>query len=201
MSTDAVFTPVAFPQLREKSSAHYTQAVERGHAAGYSAGARVAEAEYQLRLEALEAEHAALLAKSRDAAVHQLETLNAAVRALNARVAPVISDAEHTLVAASLELAEVIIGHELKDVPGSARAALDRALAGDQPAAVVSVRMHPGDLAALDAETVSSANVELVVDANLDPGDAIAVLPDGYLDARISTALARATEALLGGTR
>ena len=40
--------------------------------------------------------------------------------------------------------------------------------------------------------------LELVADPTLAPGDAIGRHPDGYLDARITTALSRARAALLG---
>jgi flagellar assembly protein FliH len=58
--------------------------------------------------------------------------------------------------------------------------------------------LNPGDLALIDPEVRARSGVALVADASLQPGDAIADMPNGYLDARIGTALSRAKATLLG---
>lgn len=64
---------------------------------------------------------------------------------------------------------------------------------------VAAVRLHPADVAVLKAVGMSeAAGVDLVPDASLARGDAMAQYPDGWLDARIGTALARARAVLLG---
>ena len=96
-----------------------------------------------------------------------------------------------------------MIGHELSDVPGSARAALARATGTPEADAIVAVRMHPDAIATLDAAAIesvgASAGIRLVADPALGRGDAVAELPVGIIDARIASALARATAELLGG--
>jgi flagellar assembly protein FliH len=123
--------------------------------------------------------------------------LEAAARALEARTAPVLAEAEGELAAAALVLAQAVVGNELSDPDGAARAALGRALSGPDHDAVISVRLNPDDLALL-GEHAAQSSVALVPDPSLAPGDAVTVYPDGELDARISSALSRATAALTG---
>jgi flagellar assembly protein FliH len=194
------FSAVRFPSLRdvnrpgvdEQSRAH-------GHAAGYTAGLRAAADDVDARILRLEAEHAALVRHGQEKVDHALALLAAAAAALHERTVPVLREAEDTLVATAVDLAEAILGHELSDTENSARSALGRAQghgAADQPH---SIRMNPHDLALIDAATRARAAVEFTADASLARGDAITEFPDGFLDARIGTALARAKAALRGG--
>jgi flagellar assembly protein FliH len=58
--------------------------------------------------------------------------------------------------------------------------------------------MNPDDLA-LVADAVAAADgIEFVADPGIRPGDAIAELQDGLIDARLSSALDRARTALIG---
>jgi flagellar assembly protein FliH len=216
--------------------AHDARAEARGHAAGYAAGLRAAELELAARRAVLEAEHSDLLHRLQAATVSAVEALATSARALDARVAPVLDDAEEALVATAFELAEAVLGYELRAsesvddgspvadattrgtgdhaagprpaVPAAtdprsgrtARAAVARALAVTVPGDVVTVRLHPADLAQLDAATRDSvaADVSFVADATLARGDAEAELRIGQVDARLGTALDRARTALLG---
>ena len=55
------------------------------------------------------------------------------------------------------------------------------------------------DVAALATSgVVDVAGVELKPDPTLNPGDAVGEYPDGWIDARIGSALERAKQALLG---
>jgi len=58
------------------------------------------------------------------------------------------------------------------------------------------VRLNPSDLAALDPSTIEAAGVALAADPSLARGDAVTEFSNGFLDARISTALARARAAI-----
>ena len=60
--------------------------------------------------------------------------------------------------------------------------------------------MNPVDVFQLDNASRTATMVEIVPDATIARGDAVADFSDGYLDARIQTALARARSALLGET-
>lgn len=198
MSTDTVFSPLTYPSLGITEQDRRTaQARARGHAAGYAEGLRAAAADIQRLRDRLAAEHAAELRHGHEQVARAIGTLATAAEALDARTAPVLAEAENSLFVAAIELAEAILGRELADVKTGARAALDRAIAHVEPSGVRAVRMNPDDLACLDPDTRSAVGVDFVADPSIRRGDAITELPDGYLDARIGTALARARAALL----
>lgn len=190
MSTDAS-RPVVFPVLDPEGE---REGFARGHAAGFAAGLRQAEAEARACEARREAEHSAALTANGARTDQALAVLAAAARALEARTAPVLAQAEELLAEAAITLAEAVIGRELAEAPDAARAALGRALSGEDAPAAISVRLNPADLALLGAD--AGRGVPLVPDASLAPGDAVAVYPDGELDARIASALARAAAAL-----
>ena len=172
----------------------------RGHAAGYAAGLRAAYAETANLREALLREQEAVLAAGREELRQRLQVLNTAVRSLEQCAVPVAEEVQDSLAAAALELAEAILGQELSDAENSARAALTRSLAGVRREEIRAIRMHPDDLAALDLETITSADVRLLPDRNLNRGDAVTDFAHGYLDATLASALQRARAALLGET-
>ena len=194
----------------------------RGHAAGYTEGLRAAEQAVAERIHRLEAEHAHRLRVDSEQAERMLSVLHTAARALDARTVPVLRDAEDTVLAAAFELAEAIVGHALADEAAAARSALGRAVgAAGGPGAGVSagrassggllaapgglgaahtVRLHPDDLAVLDPAVTAATGVAFVADAGIARGDAVSEFPDGYLDARIGSALDRAKAALGGAS-
>jgi flagellar assembly protein FliH len=188
---------VVFPALDLMGE---TEGYTRGHAAGYAAGLRRAADEVAARESELVARQAAAVAAERARTDRAVAVLDSAARALELRTAPVLADADAQLVAAALALAEAVVGRELSHAPHAARAALGRALSEPDAAAVVAVRLHPDDLA-LVADSVDASRVDLVADAGLERGDAVAVYPDGELDARIGSALARARAAVTGEAR
>lgn len=214
----AAFAPLAYPSLDPRRTAGdgsaatgrgpdlppsadlvRERAEARGHAAGYAAGLRLAERELEARRDELEALHVDRLVRLEAQVAARVAALAAATRGLDARVAPVVAEAEGTLVTLAVELAEAVLGHALRTDPGSAAgAALRRALAVVDPALVVSVRMHPDDVAVLAGATDDSCPV-LVADPSLSRGDAEADLPVGHVDARLTTAAARMRAALLEG--
>lgn len=199
MLTEPSFRALSFPSLgRTDTERIETEARTRGHAAGYAAGLRVAEKAMLEQELARDAEHAEQLRAGQAAVEQAIELLTTAVRSADARLLPILQESQDTLAAAAIDLAEAVIGHELSDGPGSARAALFRALDAVAPAEPSSVRLNPGDLALIDPEVRARSGVALVADASLQPGDAIADMPNGYLDARIGTALSRAKATLLG---
>lgn len=201
MSTEAEFQRVVFPDIQpaarsRKEDRGYTQ----GHAAGYAAGIQAAAAEQRRLREQFEAEHRAMLDAGQLAVEQAVRALEAAAAVSRQHRGAVLEEAQDVLAASAMELAEAILGYELNDGDNTARAALARALATvSDVQAVTTVRLHPADLAALSAVDVGNvAGVELKADPALDPGDAIAEYPQGWLDARLSTAVHRAKAALLG---
>jgi len=212
MSTDAAtpggtelentFRPTTFPVVRTARLGEVEErARTRGHAAGYAEGMRRAAAEAEVLRERQQAEHQALLQDLEARTDRLVAALADAAAALHARTVPVVETAQDTLAAAALDLAEAVLGHELRDGASGAAAALARALAGTDAAQVVSVRLHPEDLALLSEDQRTRAGVRLVPDPALGRCDAVTEFDDGHLDARITTALARARTALTGEDR
>lgn len=206
MSTEAAPSRVLFPQVQASGQAEaqdrgYTQ----GHAAGYAAGLRAAAAEQERQSRERQAELDAVLASARESQDRAVALLAAAGAAFQQRFELVLHDAEAVLAAGTIDLAEAVLGYELHDGERTARAALRRALGaqdrrGGTPE-VAAVRLHPADVEILDAvgatAAARNAGVELVPDPALARGDAMARYPDGWLDARLGTALDRARAALL----
>jgi flagellar assembly protein FliH len=173
-----------------------------GWSAGWAAGTRAAAEAAQTQRATLHAEHVAAEA-ARDAQVGAaLAVLRRAAEAVAARTVPVLEEAAATLDEGAVLLAQTVLGAELADGEDRARAALARALSLPLDAGVQTIRLHPADLAVLTAAGAARddvpAGVQLVADASLRPGDAVSELPDGFLDARISTAVERALHALAG---
>jgi flagellar assembly protein FliH len=195
LSTDT--RPIVFPSLQTSGE---SDGFTRGHAAGYAAGLRKAEVEANLLRAHLEAQKAAALKEGQRRLAAAVALLEAAATALRARTAPVLAEADDALTAAGLALAEAVLGRELSDATMGAKAALGRAFSVADSEAIVAVRLHPADLALLTAERATTTQVTLVADPSLTRGDAVAEYPDGELDARIGTALARARAALAGET-
>lgn len=195
----SVFTPL---HVIRPEAASVAAGYSSGYTAGWSAGTRAAarEAEEQRRLVA--AEVAVQAQQAAAAAQEALATLARAATAARQRVVPPLREAQDGLTRATLVLAEALLGAELRDGDASAQAALRRALSVCDDG-IVRIRLHPADLAALDASLATlpgdlqpPAGVVLVADATLEPGDAVSELEEGYLDARIATAVERVRAAL-----
>ncbi|PZR54128.1 hypothetical protein DNL40_04100 [Xylanimonas oleitrophica] len=170
-----------------------------GWAAGYAAGARRAAEVARQRAEQDAAARAAADARHAAEVAGALRALAAAAAGVRALRTPVVQESERTLHTLALELAEAVLGVELSDAEHGARAALARALSRPWDDEGVTVRMHPDDLALVHAATGADASpegVRVVADPTVARGDAVAEHVDGWLDARIGTALERARAAL-----
>lgn len=202
MSTELAFSRVAFPSLGHSGEdTRDEQSRTRGHAAGYAEGLRMAAVEMGERALQLDAEHAAALLGVQARADRIIELLTAAARALDERALPLIRDVELAIVDSAVELAEAVLRTELGDRESAARLALDRALDHEHVAEVHTVRMHPDDLALLGDQLQGRTGVRFAADPELERGDAMTEFAEGFLDARIGTALARAKAALRGVRR
>ncbi|HAM25368.1 MAG TPA: hypothetical protein DCP11_01320 [Microbacteriaceae bacterium] len=202
MSIDTEFSRVTFPALRSDDTDPFdVQARASGHAAGYAAGLRAASQEIAERTARLDAEHEASMLHGRARVDRAVAVLTAAARALEERTVPVIELSQDAIAASAIELAEAIIGSELSRDGTSARTAVARALGGVDAKTVHVVRMNPVDLSALDDSAIAAiaaTGVAFAADESLARGDAVTEFAVGYLDARVSTALARAKAALSG---
>jgi flagellar assembly protein FliH len=200
MSTDAAFVGLSFPALdTAHSQEEFERARTRGHAAGYAAGLRKAAEESAVVATAARIANDEFAAAERASVLSALRALSAATERVAVLKRPVLAEADLALAAAAIELAEVIIGRELSDAPLSARTAVRRALADVDPDDVLAVRLHPEDLAVLAADAQSDAALHFIADASLERGDAVVDVPNGSVDARISSALGRARSVLLEG--
>jgi len=199
---DPPFSAISFPALRAVAGDGIVEAARvQGHSAGYTAGMRAAASDIAAQVARLEADHAARVWQVQAQLDRTVGLLAAASHALDARTEPVLHEAEDTLLATALDLAEAVIGHHLSDGPSAARLALRRALDPASPTRPNAVRMHPDDLAVIDPAVLAATGVQFQADPSLARGDAVSEFADGFLDARIGTAFARARAALLGGTR
>jgi flagellar assembly protein FliH len=197
MSSDAAFSPIAFPALPGRGTDERDSI--RGHAAGYAAGRKQAEKEVAALRESIRAE-AARAAELASAQLRSaLDALARAAADLRARQAPVLQSVDASIAAAAIELAEAVVGHELATADGSARAALERASGAEVPVGTV-VRVSPQDIALIAAQAGDQPGIELVADDGLQPGDAVVELAHGSIDARVSASLARAKAALAEGS-
>ncbi|MCA5895133.1 hypothetical protein LEP48_17520 [Isoptericola sp. NEAU-Y5] len=192
--TTGTFVPQVAPVLPGTHLARLeASASARGYAAGYAAGARAAREEAAALRARLTAQDERRAAEHTERTARARQLLDAAARSLTERTVPVVTEAQDAVLAGALDLAEAIVGVHLADPPHAAHAALARATS-DPQGAVVAVRLHPDDVQLL-ADT-GVADVPLVPDRTLRPGDAVAELEQGFLDARVRTAVERARAAL-----
>lgn len=175
------------------------------HAVGFSAGWA------QGRLEAAEAEQAMALRAAAEAARIQAEqvvrfeqalgALVSAARRIEQQSLPSLVAAEQQLVSAALQLAEGLVGAELRHLPDPGRTALRRVLSELPMDETVVVRLNPADHAALVCEGTSEflfdgRPVSLIADPDMAVGDAIGESGPVTVDARLGTALERVKEVL-----
>ncbi|MGX1793285.1 FliH/SctL family protein [Microbacterium sp. NPDC055312] len=196
MSTDA-FAPAVFPRLRDADAdAERRRARQRGYADGHAEGFRVASAAAASAAAAARAEREQADAEAARALASALAALDAAADALSARADALAQADERRMSALAVELAETIVGEALADREFAALSALRRALSagdGDRP---VEVRLSTADEQLLRQHTAVPPGLPLAVDDTLTAGDAVVVLDDGMVDARIGAALQRARRAL-----
>ncbi|MCU1570969.1 MAG: hypothetical protein JWR33_1710 [Naasia sp.] len=193
MSID--FAPFAYPVLRDDT---LRDAEERarvhGHAAGYAAGRRDAAELLAAEREHLHREHEHGLADARRALADATRAVTLVAARLAAQTAPVLADADHALLTAATQLAEDLLGQELRESAAGMQR-IRQVLASVEDEVIQAVRLCPSD-AALLASSPAPLVVHVLPDSRLSPGDAIVVLADGILDARIGAALQRARAAL-----
>ena len=170
-----------------------------GWAAGWAAGSRAAAEAATTPRRAIDEAERAREAERAARAQAALVVLRRAAEAVTNQVIPVLAGAADLLDDGAVTLAQAVLGRELSDADDGARLALTRALSVPPEVGVHTVRLHPLDLQVLVGAGVAAelpAGIELRADRSLAPGDAVAEFPDGFLDARISTAIARARRAL-----
>lgn len=170
-------------------------AVARGYADGLESGRAEAAAELDQLMQAQEARFGERTAALESMYAAATATLGAAAHALHTGLAEKVGDAHSRVQHTALEIAVSVIGAELSSESNRVRAAIDRVLATVEFDEITSIRMHPADVEAL-AAMAPVPHITAIADDTLQPGDAYAVLVDGWLDARIDSALARVRASL-----
>lgn len=166
-------------------------AVIEGRSRGYVDGLKAAQ-EHADALEATRrAEHEALLRHTRERTDQALASLGYAAAQLTASMEHALDRAEETVFEIACYVAEVILGAELSDASVAARTAIHRALTAATPSPVHTIRLHPAAEQVATSATQVPAGVVLQADPALPPGGAVAVYPDGWLEAGVEDALGR----------
>ncbi|RNL62657.1 hypothetical protein EFK50_12940 [Nocardioides marmoriginsengisoli] len=167
-----------------------TAARSQGYAVGWAEGQRAARA-----LAAVEAEAAA--EARRAAAVLRDEEHRAAIAALavaashlHDQVAGTCARVEERASDLAYDLLVELVGHQVAVGVDVVR----RALALLPPEPLVTVRLHPDELAG--SEALAAAGATVIADPALNRGDALVEAAEHVLDLRISTALERVREVL-----
>jgi flagellar assembly protein FliH len=182
---EAVLPELSSPQER------YDHGFKRGYLAGYAEGARQAQAERAADLATQKATWAATLARA-SALVGQLASAtDEYIDRFNARDSALTEQ----LIAAAFELAEAVVGCELRTRPEQA-VEIARSLLANLPAGPAVVRVNPGDEELMNeaASTLGDSHygVRVVADPSVGPGGCIVTSAAKTVDARIEEALARA---------
>lgn len=181
----------------DAASIGYAQGWAQGWAQGL-ADARRSQAE---GLAAARAERERYAAERTAQLSSALTALAQAAAQLEAAAVPTCEDIEDTILAVAVELAEALLGRELRGPHAAGLAALTRVLRLAPAGEPVTVRLNPTDQATLAAEGgaalvasisgTAGRSVSLEADADLAPGDAMARCGATTIDARLSEGLHR----------
>jgi flagellar assembly protein FliH len=174
-----------------------------GYAEGWAQGQRAA------RVAAQAAQDQAAAARRAEQVEHGMvvrravDALVCAADDLASRTAPAISQIEDLVLRTAVDLAEVLIGHELTTGADRDEHALRRAMSAAPGAGPVTVRLHPDDYRTLHRHASERAvaddedrRVVLVPDVDLRPGDAVAETGSSTVDATLEAAVARVRQVL-----
>lgn len=195
----ARFTRAVFPRIAGRGGElerEFEAARVRGYAAGHAEGMRAAAEAAAIVREELRRDREDERVAAERRVAHALVAVEAAALSLAERERALAAAGQQRLEALAIELAEAIVARELESADASARAALRRVFERVDPAETRELRLSPGDLRTLRELGAEPEGVALVADPQLAPGDAVAVLPDGSVDARIAAGFARARAAL-----
>ncbi|HST48194.1 FliH/SctL family protein [Jatrophihabitans sp.] len=177
-----------------------------GYAQGWAHGVRSAAETQTAESAVAAAELAALRARHSQQVGSALQALQAAAADLRQRTVTVTDEISDQILAAAVQLAEALLGRELRDPAVAAPAALARVLAlvpDDQP---VTVWLSPADHDTLtgpdgpaligSVEGATGRALSYEMDPELQPGDARARCGSSTIDARLSAGVERLREYL-----
>jgi len=168
----------------------------QGYAVGWAEGRRAAEAEARIEAEAVAeqvqradaaraAEHSAAVAALREAATLLMDFAGEAREAVAAQA-----------VELATELTETILGCTLAATDDTGALAVRRAVTASGNEPLTRLWLNPADLPSDSVAALREAGVQVLADASLSRGDALAELDDHVLDLRVATAMERVRVAL-----
>jgi flagellar assembly protein FliH len=175
MARDLVVDPALVQHATEDG---YRSGYDAGFAAGLEDAAAAIESRERTRGEQLQA---------------ALERLAIEVDVVADRHREVITQVEDQIVRVAFDIAEAVLGRELRATDQGAADAIHRALQFAPPSGPVVARLHPDDLASLThpEQLLAGRALTVVADPSLAPGDAIVDVGPARIDARIAPALER----------
>lgn len=185
-------TPASLVELATPAERHHV-AHETGWEAGYEAGRQVAERELAARLD----EAAALVERRRHQLTGLVATLDGVVHELEAATAARSQEICAGIADAACELAEAVLGRELRSEPRAALDAVARGLSA-APDGPVTVLVHPDDLAAVRDAWAGGSRLRFEADPGIAPGGCVLQAGAATIDATVDGALRRARAALRG---
>jgi flagellar assembly protein FliH len=185
----------AFDELAVEVREH---AQQEGFDAGYADGLLQGRAEAEQALAAERAADQERLRERIEELIGARDVLLSAAARLESRQTAALADVEEMVLRAAYDVAEAIVGRELKLAADPVRDAVSRAMSLVPIEAAVVLRLHPEDAALLDltAEWTRGQEVHVVADRSLERGDCIADAGPTRVDARIAAALNRVREVL-----
>jgi flagellar assembly protein FliH len=182
------------------------QARAVGYAQGWAHGLRDAADSQAGERAAANADRAALRSRQEQQVASALQALQDAAADLRQSTMSITDDIEDQILAAAVELAEALLGRELRDPEVAAPAALARVLRLAPANEPVTVWLHPADQETLTApagtaligsvEGATGRGLTFEIDPDLQPGDARARCGSTSIDARLSAGVARLREYL-----
>jgi flagellar assembly protein FliH len=177
-----------------------------GYAQGWTHGLRSAADSQLAEHAAAAAERAALLVRQERQVASVLRALEHAATDLRQRTLSITDEITDQILAAAVQLAEALLGRELRDPEVAAPAALARVLRltpADEP---VTVWLNPADHRTLTApagsalvgsvEGATGRGLTFEVDPELQPGEARARCGSTSIDARLAAGVDRLREYL-----
>jgi flagellar assembly protein FliH len=177
-----------------------------GYAQGWAHGLRDAADSQAGERAAANADRAALRARQEQQVASVLLAVQDAATDLRQRTLIITDAIEDQILAAAVELAEVLLGRELRDPEVAAPAALARVLRLAPANEPVTVWLHPADHETLTApagtalissvEGATGRGLAFEVDPELQPGEARGRCGSTTIDARLSAGVARLREYL-----
>lgn len=163
--------------------------VGEGYRHGYEEGLAKALSE----AETIKESQSAMIGASLDALKNAVLELKRAQRELLAEI-------QSSVPNFAFELLENILARELELAKNPGRDAVIRALSLDDSLASAKIRLNPSDLKIIGdlTDVIGSREVELIEDASVESGGAVAEIGDSIYDASLSSALERVHQVIVG---